>query len=119
MVDKTLSMPMREIPKNMENCKVDKYFFQWLRTKREYISAGEQLHNCLVNWETERNPVAVVMQKGEAVAAIEVRAGEIFQAKLKENKSIEPDSDLCRAIEKWCEINNIKFDPAKLDDLPF
>ncbi len=118
-VEKTLSVPMHEIPKNMGNCKVGKYFFQWLRTKREYISAGEQLQNCLVNWGTERNPVAVVIQKGEAVAAIEVRSGEIFQAKLKENKSIEPDSDLCRAIEKWCQINNIKFNPEKLADLPF
>ena len=118
-VEKTLSVPMHEIPQKMENCKVGKYFFKWLRTKRAYISAGEQLQNCLVDWETERNPVAVVMQKGEAVAAIEVRASEIFQARFKENKPIEPDSDLCRAIEKWCKINNIKFDPEKLDDLPF
>ncbi len=98
---------------------VDKYRFKHLRTKQECVIAGEKMKNCLVNWDSYSNPVVIVYKGDKIVAAVEFLNGVLVQAKQCRNKSIEPDSDLCRAIEKWCKINNIKFDPAKLDDLPF
>lgn len=98
---------------------VDKYRFKHLRTKQECVIAGEKMKNCLVNWDSYSNPVVIVYKGDKIVAAVEFLNGVLVQAKQCRNKSIEPDSDLCRAIEKWCKINNIKFDPEKLDDLPF
>ena len=98
---------------------VDKYRFKHLRTKQECVIAGEKMKNCLVNWDSYSNPVVIVYKGDKIVAAVEFLDGVLWQAKQCRNESIEPDSDLCRAIEKWCKLNNIKFDPAKLDDLPF
>ena len=98
---------------------VDKYRFKHLRTKQECIIAGEKMKNCLVNWDSYSNPAVIIYKGDKIVAAVEFLNGVLVQAKQCRNKSIEPDSDLCRAIEKWCQINNIKFDPEKLDDLPF
>lgn len=98
---------------------VDKYRFKHLRTKQECVIAGEKMKNCLVNWDSYSNPVVIVYKGDKIVAAVEFFNGVLIQANQCRNESIEPDSDLCRAIEKWCKINNIKFDPAKLDDLPF
>lgn len=98
---------------------VDKYRFKHLRTKQECIIAGEKMKNCLVNWDSYSNPAVIIYKGDKIVAAVEFLNGVLVQAKQCRNKSIELDSDLCRAIEKWCKINNIKFDPEKLDDLPF
>ena len=98
---------------------VDKYRFKHLRTKQECVIAGEKMKNCLVNWDSYSNPAVIIYKGDKIVAAVEFLNGVLVQAKQCRNKSIEPDSDLCRAIEKWCKINNIKFDPEKLDDLPF
>ena len=98
---------------------VDKYRFKHLRTKQECIIAGEKMKNCLVNWDSYSNPAVIIYKGDKIVAAVEFLNGVLVQAKQCRNKSIEPVSNLCRAIEKWCKINNIKFDPEKLDDLPF
>ncbi len=98
---------------------VDKYRFKHLRTKRECVIAGEKMKNCLVNWDSYSNPVVIVYKGDKIVAAVEFLNGVLVQAKQCSNESIEPDSDLYNVIEKWCKINNIKFDPEKLDDLPF
>ena len=98
---------------------VNKYRFKNLRTKRESFIAGEKMQNCLVNWDTFSNPVAIVYKGDEIVAAVEFFNDYIVQAKQCRNKLIEPDSDLGIAIEKWCKINNIEFDPDELDDMPF
>ena len=98
---------------------VDKYRFKHLRTKRECVIAGEKMKNCLVNWDSYSNPVVIVYKGDKIVAAVEFLNGVLVQAKQCRNESIEPDSDLYNVIEKWCKINNIKFDPEKLDDLPF
>lgn len=118
-VEKTLSLPMHEVPRNIGDCTIGKHFFKWLRTKGDYINASEQLQNCLANWETFDNPVVVVVEGEKSVAAIEVEHNKIIQARLKDNKAITIGTDLYEAIEKWCKKYKIEFNPEKLDDLPF
>ena len=114
-----ISVPLPLMPKNMKDCVIDNYRFKYLRTKRECAIAGEIMKNCLVNWDSYSNPVVIIYKGDKIVAAVEFLNGVLVQAKQCRNESIEPDSDLYNVIEKWCKINNIKFDPEKLDDLPF
>ncbi len=114
-----ISVPLPLMPKNMKDCVIDNYRFKYLRTKRESAIAGEIMKNCLVNWDSYSNPVVIIYKGDKIVAAVEFLNGVLVQAKQCRNESIEPDSDLYNVIEKWCKINNIKFDPEKLDDLPF
>ncbi len=114
-----ISAPIRLVISNMKDTLIDKYRFKYLRTKQDCVIAGKKMENCLVNWDSNSNPVVIIYKGDKIVAAVEFLNGVLIQAKQCRNKSIEPDSDLCRAIEKWCKLNNIKFDLAKLDDLPF
>ena len=102
-VEKTLSLPMHEVPRNIGDCTIGKHFFKWLRTKGDYINASEQLQNCLANWATFDNPVVVVLEGEKSVAAIEVEHNKIIQARLKDNKAITIGTALYEAIEKWCK----------------
>ncbi|MEE1503946.1 MAG: hypothetical protein UGF89_06855 [Acutalibacteraceae bacterium] len=118
-IENEISISLPLMPQSMKDCVIDKYRFKYLRTKQECVIAGEKMKNCLVNWDSYSNPAVIIYKGDKIVAAVEFLNGVLVQAKQCRNKSIEPDSDLCRAIEKWCKINNIKFDPEKLDDLPF
>ncbi len=110
-----ISVPLRFVFDNMSNSVVDKHKFRCLRSKNECVMVGRIMKNCLVNWDYFSNPVVVVYKSNKIVAAIEVYDGAVIQAKGVNNESIIPDSDLYRAIEKWCERNNIELDPEEMN----
>lgn len=114
-----LSVPMASLPVSVRDCVIGKYNFKALKTKMDYIIAGKKLKNCLGNWHSCDNPVVVVSIGKKMVAAIEIKKGEVFQMQRKCNQTVSTDSELYKITSKWCKKYNIKFDPAKLDDLPF
>jgi hypothetical protein len=110
-----ISVAMPCVSEDMRDQLVDKYCFKYLRSKRDCVIAGEKLKNCLVNWNAYSNPVVAVSMGDKMVAAIEIEDNnELFQAKGAENKDIDRHSRLFYAIEKWCNKNNIKFDPENI-----
>ncbi len=114
-----ISAPISLVASNMKDTIVDKYRFKYLRTKQECVVAGERMDNCLVKWDSCSNPVVAIYKGDKIVAAVEFLNNVLVQAKECRNKSIEPNSDLYNAIEKWCKRNSINFDSEKLDDCPF
>ena len=90
--------------------------FKWLRTKREYAKAGEQIVNCLKNWRICDSPVVAVSFNRITVAAIEVRNKEIVQAFKSHNDWIEEDSSLGKAVAKWKKKYQLDYCE---DELPY
>lgn len=74
------SIRMHLPEEKIKNCNIDGYDFTWLKSSNDYIDAGHNLNNCLLDWKTTDSPVIVVKNKGEFVAAIEVAGNVIVQA---------------------------------------
>ena len=96
------STPMHAVPEHISNCTIDRFNFRWLRTKNDYMEAGERLDNCLVSWSYYNNPVVGVYKGRKIIAAMEVGDNHIRQAYRKHNTIIDENSSLYSAIEKWC-----------------
>lgn len=110
-----LSVPMASLPGSVRDCVIGKYNFKALKTKMDYIVAGEKLKNCLGNWLSCDNPVVVVSIGQKMVAAIEINKGEVFQMRRKCNQTVSTDSELYKTTSKWCKKCNIILDPEKID----
>ncbi len=110
-----LSVPMVSLPVNVRDCVIGKYNFKALKTKMDYIIAGEKLKNCLGNWRSYDNPVVVVSIGKKMVAAIEINESEVFQMRRKCNQKVNTDSELYKITSKWCKKCNIILDPEKID----
>ncbi len=113
-----ISVPMANVNDSMKDCVIEKYRFKFLRIKQEYVFTGNKMHNCLVNWDCYSNPVVAVYKGNEISAAMEIFDDTVIQARACKNESIEPDTDVYNAIEKWCKRNNIKLE-LQQPDLPF
>lgn len=104
-------------PEDIPDSEMDGYSFRWLRSEREYVSAGKALSNCLVSWDVECQPVLTVapLSKGltkNPIAAVEVEVYPgnditITQAFEARNRRIEKGSPLYLALHKWCERFNV------------
>ena len=100
---------MPPVPDHFRDCKIDYFYFKWLRTKNEYNTAGKELDNCLKYWNCFDSPVVAVYKGDKIVAAIEVKNNKILQAFRFRNKPIKKSSTLYYAIKKWCEKFMIVF----------
>ena len=112
------STPMGTVDQSIPTCEIDGFRFSWLRTSNEYRSAGEQLNNCLRGWSRSDGPVVAVFQSNKIVAAIEVINKRMVQAYKRNNRIIEDDSNLGRAIKKWQTRYGIKDRYCNCDELP-
>jgi hypothetical protein len=110
------STPMHPVDEDIKDCTINGYSFKWLRTKREYAKAGEQLVNCLKIWRICDSPVVAVSFNRITVAAIEVRNKEIVQAFKSHNDWIEEDSSLGKAVAKWKKKYQLDYCE---DELPY
>ena len=69
------------------------------------------MQNCLGNWQHFNNPVFVVKEHGQYIAAIEIRNNTtILHALGKYNLSIRFDPNLYSAYKKWKRVNNLVED---------
>lgn len=79
------------------------YQIRLLKSRREFIAAGEQLHNCLGEWHRNMGLVFVTYEGTNAVAAIEVDnySRRIRQVRTTNNRPVRADSQLGLAILEW------------------
>ena len=94
------------------------YMFSVLKTRNQFLLAGEQLRNCLKNSQFT-NYVIGVMKNGHYVAAIEVdlRYNTVVQALICDNEEIEADKTVFMAFKKWCKVNNICYNKSEFPDV--
>ena len=114
MMDKLfLTLPSAKLSERFFPKQVNGYQFAALKSRHDFVTAGEQLGNCLGKVSFE-NPVIGVKKAGRYVAAIEVDLEEkiIIQARIAENNSIENDANIFKAYKKWCKKNGIVYDEA-------
>ena len=95
------SIPIPTVSDTIRDCSIDGFFFEWLRTKRDYIRAGNTLNNCLKDWTPISNPVVVIKRNSRVVAAVEILDNMVIQARAAHNMAIEHNGDLYVALEKW------------------
>ncbi|MBP3633766.1 MAG: hypothetical protein J6J43_04240 [Oscillospiraceae bacterium] len=114
----SLSIPMSCVPSGICDTVIDGFAFLWLRSKQDYIRAGKDLDNCLVEWRRTGNPVVVVRKDMRTVAAIEVSGNNVCQALTYGNRHMEPDTPLFEAFGKWCDRHHLDL-LLEDDDLPF
>lgn len=101
---------MSPIPEKFNDCKIDCFYFKWLRSKKEYNIAAYELDNCLNRSNFYDYPVVVVYKDSKIIAAIEVNDNEIIQARRFKNGNISKSSLLYHAIKKWCKRFSVIFD---------
>ncbi len=90
------------------------YRFEMLRTNVDFVSAGQALDNCLVDWDASMNPV-FVMKKGDMIeAAVEICRNNVIQARGPGNDSLMHDPILLPVLKKWARRNRLTL---SLDDL--
>ena len=105
------SLPVPQMPEHIKDCVIGQYAFSSLKTKREYVTTGEKLRNCLEYWiDYSDNPIEIVLFQGEPVAAIEVEKDKVVQIRKRKNESIERKSPLFNAIKKWCRKHNLSME---------
>ena len=105
-------------PKQINNCEIDGYNFEWLITSHDYITASQKMNNCL---DITYQPVIVVRSKSNYIAAISFDAlnyNKIDCALMCDNRDVHNSAPLCDAIRKWCHKFNIQWDEYD-DDTPF
>lgn len=101
--DTFFSTPMCKPNEKIRNCIIDDFEFSWLKTSNDYKRAGNELVNCLCDWENGFSPVVIVRKNGKTVAAIEVKGDTIMQARSKRNRGLDRVAGLKNAYEKWCK----------------
>ncbi len=97
------------------------YSIGWLREKRQFVQAGEELGNCLSHYGPDRMKAAVVRKGAAILAAVEVRGDLIVQAAGHHNLPIDRESSLWKALVQWASICRFRFSlPDKVGELlPF
>lgn len=89
-------------------CRIDGYSFIRLSNSKEYVTAGNELQNCLRNWEWFRGNVYGVVKSGKYVAAIEIVNGTVIQAHTYRNGEMDEDKQLFSAFSIWKERNGLQ-----------
>lgn len=102
------STPMHEPDERIKDCNINGYDFFWLRTSKDYVTASNELDNCLGSWSPEDSPVVCVKKDNEYVAAIEVNDGKIIQAYGYDNCSIGSDEELYNAYKIWMKTFSLQ-----------
>lgn len=101
------STPLKALSRDYE-CKIDGFNFIPLRSSKEYMCAGTELNNCLINWDNTNNPVVVVRQHDKPVAAIEIENGNrVVQAYAKNNEELSNYPRLHAAVLKYIKGNDL------------
>lgn len=79
-------------------------------TYYKLIAAGKELHNCVGTYgskvlEQQCNIVLVADDKGLLVACLEIKNGEVIQAKLKYNEPLCENREIQQQVVNWaCEV---------------
>lgn len=104
------SIPMHPVGENITPCVIDGFYFSWLYSMNDYISAGHKLKNCLKRWERWQQPVVAIYKDNEIVGAIEVNVERlrVVQVHTKRNGDIKSDELLNHAFEKWKRQYNLE-----------
>lgn len=104
---KSYSIPIGIVAPSVWECEIDGFEFIWLKTRADYVHAGNELNNCLADWDVTDNSVMVMKKNGCCKAAIEIQNGHIQQAYAEHNYLIEDDMEVLNAYNHWRRIFKI------------
>ena len=107
------SIPICIVTPTIRECKLDGFEFVWLKTRADYVQAGNELNNCLADWDSTNNTIMVMKKNGQCKAAIEIQNGQIRQAYAEDNYPIEDDIEVLGAYDHWRRLNHI---PKYMED---
>lgn len=100
----SVPIPPQDKTVNMPDCQIGEYSFARLCSSKEYVEAGEQLQNCLGEWQMFGGmDVYGVLKGNQYVAAIAVKDGVIKDARVYRNSDIKRDKPLFSAYCAWIE----------------
>lgn len=88
-------------------CCINGYSFKRLKNSMEFLQAGRELNNCLVNWQFFRNNVYGIMDHGKYVAAIEIKDNVIIEAHTYRNGDISDNHSIKQAFDIWKNKNSM------------
>ena len=103
------SLPMTTKSSENLECIVYGFTFRLLKNTYECTKAGQELNNCLANWESYNSNIVVVSKRGKTVAAIEIDEDRIIQAHTYRNGDIREVEELPEAIRIWKEKSGIHY----------
>ena len=110
----SVSLPMTLT--TLADTAVEGFYYQCLRSGREYKLAASVLHNCLGTWHGRGSAVVVVKRHGVIVAAIEILGRVITQAYAQNNQEISTYPELNSSYTAWKKKYGLEeSDDADLD----
>lgn len=104
----SVPIPARKRAADAKTCRIGGYSFARLCNSKEYMTAGEDLCNCLENWKMFIGNVYGVLRGGKYVAAIEIADQSIIQAHTYRNGRIDKDKELFSAFSIWKKRNGLR-----------
>lgn len=113
-VDNKILASVSLIPERIKDCNIGKYSFRWLRTVEDFFLAGSDLDDERLMINNRGLVVSINLDK-RTVAAIRIGWKEIDDERKymviagteRGYRKIKPYSDIYRAIEIWCNKNDV------------
>ena len=97
---------------------VNGYSFERLNNLRDYVIAGQALHNCLNEHYPFSNPIYIIKRDGIIQAAIELRGRTVIQARCFNNMHVEFIPNINAALNRWAKLKSLHIYWNLLNDPP-
>ena len=106
----TYSVPETVFSEEMiRDYNINGFTFSFLRSTCLFYEAGAELGNCLTEYRPQRSAVYVIKSGGKAMAAVEVKDGEVLQAYGYENEPVKNNPFLFMALKAWIKKTGLEI----------
>lgn len=89
-----------------------------IRTINECKDIGNAMNICVGGYRRMvhegRVDIAVLEDNGVYIACLEIKDGELVQAKLAYNRKVNTDPEVAEQVRAWCELNNLTIDTSDM-----
>lgn len=117
-IPRTYSIPVHIGEPSIPDSIVDGYCFGRLNNLRDYVVAGQALHNCLDETYPSSNPIYIIKKGSIIQAAIELRRKTVIQARCFNNMRVEFNPNINAALNRWAKLKSLHIYWELPDDLP-
>ncbi|MBQ7091588.1 MAG: hypothetical protein IJN83_02935 [Clostridia bacterium] len=115
-IPRAYSIPVHTGETSIPDSIVGGYSFVRLNNLRDYVFAGQALHNCLNENHPSSNPIYIIKKGSIIQAAIELRGRTVIQARCFNNTHVEFNPNINAALNRWAKLKSLHIYRELLDN---